>query len=876
MAGNSANVRIIFSGDTTALNHSLSAAQRKLKATESAFSAIATTMATVFSAQAIGGGIGLALNAIDDYKRKTLSIATVLSDTVKGSSEDIQQAFQQNKRHADAMFKLFQKQAAKSLSTVNDLLDAYQVFTSRGLSLKADEKSVSSLAAVIDRINIATEGQQNQVMQEMRAMLEGRARPSDVTARIFTARDANFQQNIKLLAQSGNGKAVIDYIGTLISDIPLGDEISKLLSKQRQNVKTAIQIWALDAFQPLYNTISEYLGKVAESLNSGNNPLARGLETLMLFLNKILKVVVDLGTKVASNPFVKFIAEASPKILALAGAFLAVNTALSGVGKLLTMQVKQLMSWQTAVLAFYGAIIAMNQYVDSTVENMAKGTASVKSVNTAKFYQEIIVLVENVTIILREGFFSIINSMNSAVEWIVESVTNIVRSTNEEDNNKEQLRKISDWRFKALNGWSVTDNYKRVEAVDAAMKLKGNAVNDADFISAVKSMRAAKVPEDIIAAVANVRTYVPEKQSKGLSGAEYGFWQRAEEAMRNNRSKHFDFSSTEYISGQSNKAAQEYLEKSQEEIEALKGLTIAQIDNTDAVTAAKETISERISPEENYIRSMKADEALFGPGFKGGMVEQGMNAPSNYQIGATLAQEMTTAGRSAISDALYNAILGEGGFKDVLVGFGQNTLRAITDTISQQIMKLVVSGIAELIVSKSKEVIVTEMSTAARETEGVVTADAATKVAALGASALSASAALNSLSASTTASAASGVLSSVVVAGATGSANGNVLVGGFKAFANGGTVSSPTLGLIGEGRYNEAVVPLPDGRTIPVVMRGNGEGMTVNIYNNSSSDVYAEESQDDFGNRILEVVIDAANRNKRGFRTNMRSLIGAR
>jgi hypothetical protein len=53
-----------------------------------------------------------------------------------------------------------------------------------------------------------------------------------------------------------------------------------------------------------------------------------------------------------------------------------------------------------------------------------------------------------------------------------------------------------------------------------------------------------------------------------------------------------------------------------------------------------------------------------------------------------------------------------------------------------------------------------------------------------------------------------------------GSANGNVLKGGFQAFANGGVVKGPTLGLVGEGRYNEAVVPLPDGRSIPVQFGG--------------------------------------------------------
>lgn len=51
-------------------------------------------------------------------------------------------------------------------------------------------------------------------------------------------------------------------------------------------------------------------------------------------------------------------------------------------------------------------------------------------------------------------------------------------------------------------------------------------------------------------------------------------------------------------------------------------------------------------------------------------------------------------------------------------------------------------------------------------------------------------------------------------------ANGGIALGGFQAFANGGVVTGPTLGLVGEGKYNEAVVPLPDGRSIPVQLGG--------------------------------------------------------
>lgn len=69
-------------------------------------------------------------------------------------------------------------------------------------------------------------------------------------------------------------------------------------------------------------------------------------------------------------------------------------------------------------------------------------------------------------------------------------------------------------------------------------------------------------------------------------------------------------------------------------------------------------------------------------------------------------------------------------------------------------------------------------------------------------------------------------------------ANGGVAKGGFmpfKAFANGGVVNGPTLGLVGEGKYNEAIVPLPDGKSIPVQMRGNQSSSRDLLSSNSSS-----------------------------------------
>ena len=72
-----------------------------------------------------------------------------------------------------------------------------------------------------------------------------------------------------------------------------------------------------------------------------------------------------------------------------------------------------------------------------------------------------------------------------------------------------------------------------------------------------------------------------------------------------------------------------------------------------------------------------------------------------------------------------------------------------------------------------------------------------------------------------------------------GFANGGIAKGGFRsaAYADGGVIKRPTVGLIGEGRYNEAVVPLPDGKKIPVEMGGmNNTNQNNSVVVNISSD----------------------------------------
>jgi hypothetical protein len=115
-------------------------------------------------------------------------------------------------------------------------------------------------------------------------------------------------------------------------------------------------------------------------------------------------------------------------------------------------------------------------------------------------------------------------------------------------------------------------------------------------------------------------------------------------------------------------------------------------------------------------------------------------------------------------------------------------------------------------------------------------------------------------------------------------ANGNTgLSGGFQAFANGSPiVSKPTLGLVGEGRYDEAIVPLPDNKHIPVVIHQKNSSeyskpmdIKVNIKNESGEQISAEQSggiKMDANSMVCEIVLKAIKNNKFGMRETIRGV----
>jgi hypothetical protein len=79
-----------------------------------------------------------------------------------------------------------------------------------------------------------------------------------------------------------------------------------------------------------------------------------------------------------------------------------------------------------------------------------------------------------------------------------------------------------------------------------------------------------------------------------------------------------------------------------------------------------------------------------------------------------------------------------------------------------------------------------------------------------------------------------------------------------KRYAAGGIATGPQLAMYGEGSRPEAYVPLPDGRSIPVTMNGNGNNVkvdSINITVQNTGEDLSPATQKRIANQVQGIVM---------------------
>lgn len=297
--------KIIISAQDRGLSTLLKKLSGEADATVNEFSRLGAAVS-----QAIGGiGAGLAIKKVSDwieeYKMSAMSIATMFTDTMRGSGKDLNEVFDQNRRHAEAFFRVLQQQASKSLSSMDDLMQAYTMLANYGRSLSPTMKNAELLANVVDRIRLATKGQNQdiQVLQELRALLNGQSRPSDALARMLRQRDANFSSTLSTMVTGGaSAEEILKYINSLFSNVDIGKHLSRSLTKSLELLKGNVKLLAIDAFTPLHDEAARAVAGVAELFDpsSANSPLRRSLESMSSAVQEIFGGFAAIGEGVSS------------------------------------------------------------------------------------------------------------------------------------------------------------------------------------------------------------------------------------------------------------------------------------------------------------------------------------------------------------------------------------------------------------------------------------------------------------------------------------------------------------------------------------------------------------------------------------------------
>lgn len=170
----------------------------------------------------------------------------------------------------------------------------------------------------------------------------------------------------------------------------------------------------------------------------------------------------------------------------------------------------------------------------------------------------------------------------------------------------------------------------------------------------------------------------------------------------------------------------------------------------------------------------------------------------------------------------------EASIKTAMLNIARGMITSVADTLANQITNLIMGTSPLQIAAAQGKIIATSFLAAGSQVAAQLHAAMFGKQAPF----------------STSVSAPTGVLGTG--AGAQGVGGVFNFIRGLVPFASGGVVNKPTPALIGEGKYNEAVVPLPNGKAIPVQMNGAGQNnnVTVNVAIDGNGNASTNMQQD--------------------------------
>lgn len=244
------------------------------------------------------------LKAVEDYKVSVASMAAFMTTFSKKTQlGDPAQAFKEALPYSEKLVQVLEILDARTIATGKDLVIMAQEFIKQGVQIDINnKKALDGFVNIANAVKLLTQGQNQsiQIHQEIRSMLQGQSRESNVLFKVLESIDPLLKSHLKTWIREG---VAVEKLGGLLKGF---SEASGLLQGTWAVIGTTLSTihdrilraaW-LPTFEKLINFSKEFSSKFIDSQSNLTN-LSREIAKEISKMAESFAVVVSQIIKIA-------------------------------------------------------------------------------------------------------------------------------------------------------------------------------------------------------------------------------------------------------------------------------------------------------------------------------------------------------------------------------------------------------------------------------------------------------------------------------------------------------------------------------------------------------------------------------------------------
>lgn len=290
--------------------------------------AIATAaIASVYVAlRAVTGEFVRGLSAVEDYSLKVASMGAFLTTfSTSLTKTNASEIYRASTAEAETLVQTMEKLDARTIATGKDLTTMAEQFIKGGVRIDTTNKgTLDGFVNIANALKLMTQGQNQEIQmrQEIRALVQGQMKDTNVLAKTLQSIDPNIKEHIKLWRQQGT---LIENVGGLLAGFgPAAKDLEKTWAVVGSTMETIHTRILRGMFKPTYDSLLETArewNKTFMDADGNLTPLAIKIsemgKTALNFLGNIVSWGVEL-LKISAIALPLFaIFSKGPAILAL-------------------------------------------------------------------------------------------------------------------------------------------------------------------------------------------------------------------------------------------------------------------------------------------------------------------------------------------------------------------------------------------------------------------------------------------------------------------------------------------------------------------------------------------------------------------------------